>query len=214
MNEVIVAQEETNETQQGQQETALAVPSEQGISNASVANKNMWNDAESMKLTISAAKMLASTAAMPDSYKGKVGDCMILIDLAGRMGLSPIAVAQFTQVVKGNLTWKGQACKALIDGSGRFRNSRYEMFGEEGKDSWGCRLVAERKADGVTVIGPEVSIKMANDMGWTARNGSPWLTMPELMLRYRAATFFARTECPETLMGFYTADEMADIKGE
>ena len=35
--------------------------------------------------------------------------------------------------------------------------------------------------------------------------------MPEQMLMYRAASFFARTYCPEVLMGFSTADEVEDI---
>jgi hypothetical protein len=87
------------------------------------------------------------------------------------------------------------------------------MFGKPGTDSWGCRLEATNKTTGEIVIGPEVTIKMAKDEGWYDKNGSKWKTMPDLMLRYRAAAFFARTECPESLMGFYTSEEMNDIKG-
>jgi hypothetical protein len=54
---------------------------------------------------------------------------------------------------------------------------------------------------------------MAIDEGWVNKDGSKWKTMPDLMLRYRAAAFFARTECPEVLMGFHTADEIEDVKG-
>ena len=35
----------------------------------------------------------------------------------------------------------------------------------------------------------------------------------DLMLKYRCASFFARTECPNVLMGFYTAEEIDDIYG-
>ena len=45
------------------------------------------------------------------------------------------------------------------------------------------------------------------------KNGSKWKTMPEQMLKYRAAAFFARTECPEVLMGFQTAEETEDVYG-
>jgi hypothetical protein len=33
------------------------------------------------------------------------------------------------------------------------------------------------------------------------------------MARYRSAAFFARTYCPEALMGLYTDDELRDING-
>ena len=34
--------------------------------------------------------------------------------------------------------------------------------------------------------------------------------MPQIMLRYRAASFFARMNCPEMTLGFYTKDEVID----
>lgn len=173
----------------------------------------MWNNVDLMKANLQTAKLLASASAIPDTYKGKLGDCLIAIDLSNRMGLSPITIMQFSQVVKGNFSWKGQACKALIDGCGKFTGSRYVMFGEPGTMERGCRLVATDKYTGEVVEGPTVTMQMAKDEGWYDKAGSKWKTMPELMLKYRAAAFFARTECPESLMGFYTSDEMRDIKG-
>jgi hypothetical protein len=38
--------------------------------------------------------------------------------------------------------------------------------------------------------------------------------MPELMLAYRAAAFFARVHCPEALMGMQTAEENEDVAKE
>ena len=34
--------------------------------------------------------------------------------------------------------------------------------------------------------------------------------MPQLMLRYRAASFFSSLNCPELTMGLYTREEMQD----
>ena len=51
---------------------------------------------------------------------------------------------------------------------------------------------------------------MAKDEGWYGKSGSKWQTMPELMLQYRAAAFFARTNCPEITMGMYTSEEYSD----
>ena len=43
------------------------------------------------------------------------------------------------------------------------------------------------------------------------KNNPKWTTMPELMLRYRAASFFARTYCPDVVMGFSVEGEAEDI---
>ena len=51
---------------------------------------------------------------------------------------------------------------------------------------------------------------MAKDEGWLGKNGSKWKTMPQLMLRYRAASFFSSLNCPELTMGLYTREEMQD----
>lgn len=207
MNEVVPV-EQTAETA-----LAPAVEANEALAPVASGNKTMWNDAELMKLSFQTAKILASTTAMPDRYKNKPGDCLILVDLSNRMGVSPIAVAQWSQVIKGNFTWAGQACKALIDGCGKYRESRYQMFGAPGTDERGCVLTAIKRSTGEVVEGPEVTIKMAKEEGWYDKSGSKWQTMPELMLKYRAAAFFARTECPEALMGFYSSEEMQDIKG-
>ena len=51
---------------------------------------------------------------------------------------------------------------------------------------------------------------MADAEGWTKKNGSKWLTIPGIMLRYRAASFFASLNCPELTLGLYTQEEMLD----
>lgn len=65
---------------------------------------------------------------------------------------------------------------------------------------------------GVPVLeSPEVSIQMAIDEGWLTKNGSKWQTIPELMLRYRCASFFGRLYAPEILMGLHTIEEVQDF---
>ena len=64
----------------------------------------------------------------------------------------------------------------------------------------GC-LIAVDKLTGEKVEGPKVTVQMAKDAGWWNKNGSYWPKMTEMMLKYRAAAYFARAECPEVLMG-------------
>ena len=175
----------------------------------------MWNDLKLMNTAYRTAQMISKTSIVPQAYKENAGNCLIAIDIANRMGLSPIMVMQNSQVVQGNFTWKGSACKGLIDNCGRFAKTRYVYIGERDTDEWGCYLEAEDRQTGEIVKGAIVTIKMAKDEGWYNKSGSKWKTMPELMMQYRSATFFARAYCPQALMGFYTTDEMVDIgKGE
>lgn len=191
-----------------QNETALTVATPQAPV-APVAGATMWAAAtfgEAWQM----AQALANADIAPQTYRNKPENCVIALDMANRMGISPLAVMQYSQVVQGQFTWKGTACKAMIDGCGRYRNSKYEFQGKQGDPNWGCRLVAERASTGETVCGPWVTWKMATDEGWTTKGGSKWKTMPELMFRYRAAAFFMRTECASIGMGFQTAEEVGD----
>lgn len=181
----------------------------------SLSSPTMWNDTKLMTNAWKMANMLAQSTIVPQAYRGNTGNCINAIDIANRMGLSPIMVMQNSQVVQGNFTWKGSACKGLIDNCGRFKKTRYVFVGTPNTDDWGCYLEAFDTETEETVKGAVVTIKMAKDEGWYNKNGSKWKTMPEIMMQYRSATFFARAYCPQALMGFYTTDEMIDIgKGE
>jgi hypothetical protein len=55
-----------------------------------------------------------------------------------------------------------------------------------------------------------VTVGIAKKEGWFAKAGSKWQTIPEQMLRYRAATFLIRTIAPEIGLGLHTVDELED----
>jgi hypothetical protein len=111
-------------------------------------------------------------------------------------------------VVKGKPTWAGQACMAMINACGRFKDVKHIYTGQKGTDSRGCYVTATRISDGETVNGTEITMKMVHSEGWDSNK--KWLTMTEQMLGYRAASFFARMYCPEALMGLQTYDEVVD----
>lgn len=171
---------------------------------------NMWNNLEMFETSQRMAKLLAVSNIAPQTYRGNIADCVVAIDMANRMGISPLTVMQNSQIVHGNFSWKGTACKAMIDGCGKYKKTRYVEVGEKGKDSWGYYLEALDK-DGEIVKGIPVTIEMAKKEGWYDKNGSKWKTMPELMMKYRASAFFMRTECASLAMGFLTVEENEDI---
>ena len=170
---------------------------------------NVWTDKDTFDQTARVAQMLSKSTIVPQSYQGKPEDCFIAVELASRMNTSPLFIMQNLYVVKGKPSWAGQACMAMILGCGKFRNVEHVYTGEKGTDSRGCYVTAVRISDGKTIEGTEITMKMAKDEGWTSN--SKWRNMPEQMLGYRAASFFARMYCPEAMMGLQTAEEVYDI---
>lgn len=176
-----------------------------------------FSSADSFQKIFDIGKMFASSQLVPQNYQGKPMDCTIAVDMANRMGISPMMVMQNLYVVKGKPQWSGQACMSLIRGSNDFKNVRPIYTGERNTDSWGCYIRAEDRATGEIVTGTEVTIGMAKAEGWYSKKDkfgnetSKWQTMPEQMLAYRAAAFFARVYIPNALMGVSVEGEVEDI---
>ena len=155
------------------------------------------------------ATTLCKAEMIPDAYKGKPADCMIAIDMANRMGVSPLMVMQSLYVVKGKPSWSGQACMSFIQANPAFTDVRPVYVESKETHDKGCYISAKRTSDGSEVKGVCVTLKMARAEGWT--KNSKWLNMPDLMLAYRASAFFARVYCPSVLMGVSVEGEIEDI---
>ena len=198
------------------EETALTAPD--ASSALAVAKNNpqsyvptMWNDPEMLKTAWKTANFLASSDLVPEqTYKGKPANCLVALDISNRMNISPLLVMQSLYIVKGKPSWSGQFCASAINGCGRFTPIDYVMNEDKGGS---CYATAIRKSDNQRINGSVVSIQMAKDEGWYGKTGSKWQTMPEQMLRYRAAAFFARAYCPDVLLGIMTYEEAVDVYG-
>ena len=173
-----------------------------------LTTNSVWENKDAFNQILRAADMLSKTSIIPQSYQGKPQDCFVAIEMANRMGVSPMVVMQNMYVVKGKPSWAGQACTMLINSCGKFKDVKHVYTGEKGKPNRGCYVTATRISDGSQVDGVEVTMQMAQSEGWTSN--SKWRNMPELMLAYRASAFFARVYCPEAMMGVQTAEEVYD----
>lgn len=173
-----------------------------------LTTNSVWENKDSFNQLLRAAQMLSQTSIIPQSYQNKPQDCFVAIEMANRMGVSPMVVMQNMYVVKGKPSWAGQACTMLINSCGKFKDVKHIYTGEKGKSNRGCYVTATRISDGSQVDGVEVTMQMAQSEGWTSN--SKWRNMPELMLAYRASAFFARVYCPEAMMGVQTAEEVYD----
>ncbi len=178
------------------------------------ANNNLpiaagFGNADSFELLQRQAKLLASSELVPKEFQGKLANCVIALEMANRIGASPMAVLQNIYIVHGKPSWSSQFIIAALNATGRFSPLRFHITGEGDKKV--CVAWAIERDTDERLESPPVSIEMAKTEGWISRNGSKWKTMPDLMLRYRAATFFGRLYAPDVLMGMRTQEEAQDI---
>ena len=170
-----------------------------------------FNSVQSWELAQRIGKAFASSSLVPQTYQNNLSNCIVALEMANRMGASPLMVMQNLYIVHGNPGWSSKFLIACFNQSGRFSAMRYEFVGAEGTDERGCRAWAIEKATNEKLVGATITLRMAKDEGWSSKNGSKWKTMPEQMLMYRAAAFFVRTFAPEISMGLSTSDELVDM---
>jgi hypothetical protein len=156
------------------------------------------------------ASQLASSALVPEAYQGQKGhfNCMIAIEMANRMGLSPLQVMQNLTIVRGKPSWSASFIIATIQGCGRFEGFKYNISGEG--DTLAVSCSATDVSTGLEVVGPVVSLETAKAEGW-ARSNKKYQTMPEVMLRYRAASAFGRFYISDLLLGLEKVEDMSGI---
>ena len=159
--------------------------------------------------------------------------------MAQRLGADPLMIMQHLYIVDGHPSWSSQFVISAINTCGKFSPLRFKIedMGEkeaEYEEITGWQPIgngkskpiketrkvkvqnmaftawAKEKATGEILEGPTVSMEMAIAEGWYSKTGSKWRTMPDVMLRYRAASFFGKLYAPELLMGLQTAEEVQD----
>ncbi|NAR50321.1 recombinase RecT [Acinetobacter haemolyticus] len=169
-----------------------------------------------------------------------LSNCIIALNIANRLGADELMVMQNLYIIEGRPAWSSQFIMAAINSCGRFTSLRFELkdLGEKEVEyqetQWNngrknivtkkvkiqnmsCYAWVEEKGsvdeNGKPIIlkSSTISVEMAVKEGWYQKNGSKWQTMPEQMLRYRAASFFGRVYAPELLMGLRSAEEEQDM---
>lgn len=166
-------------------------------------------DTSNFEVQLRRAEIMAQAPFLPDAFRGNPGAVLIAVELADRLDLPVMAVCQNIYVVHGKPAFSGAFYISCINASGRFSPVDYEEQ-RDGDRLTGVRVAVTRKGTGKAVFGPWVTLEMAAREGWT-KNNPKWTSMPELMLRYRAASFFARTFCPDVVLGFSIEGEAEDI---
>lgn len=175
---------------------------------ASLEN-GIYSSSDTFQLAFQMAKGLSQSTLVPQQFQNNPANCLIALEQSNRLNISPMAVMQNLYIVQNKPSFSSSFIIGLINASGK-----YDMelqFDEEEKDGkpYACTCWTEK--DGRKVTGIKITMDMAEKEGWSKKNGSKWVTIPQVMLRYRAASFFARMNCPELSIGLYSKEELDDF---
>ena len=176
------------------------------------SESSIYHSADSFEFAQRQAKSLCQSQLVPTQYQGQQGlsNCLVALEMSKRMNLSPLTVMQNLNIIHGKPSWSAQFIASTIMSCGRFSNFDYLVKGQG--ETLEVQCVATRLEDNKQVKGSAVSMRMARQEGWT--KNSKYSSMPELMLRNRAATFFGRQYIPDLLLGVQTSEEVIDIEPE
>ena len=224
-------------------------------------------DAEQFNTMQRVCKLFANSELVPEMYKVKyepipanadentiaairfnnqiaehkaIANCMIAIEIATRIGASPLMVMQNMTPIYGKPSWSSKFLIATVNTCGRFEPLQFRFTDKgmcgmveytdyvwdsasrtkepvtkqfDGKKVMNIECVAYTTKKGSTDIleSSPVSIELAIQEGWYTKNGSKWQTMTKQMLMYRAASFWTSAYAPELSMGMRTVEEQQDI---
>ncbi len=198
MAEEVKAAEQTAVAEQKKTETRVSDPT-----------LGIFGSTDNFTLAWQQAQALAKSSIIPANFQNRPENVLIAIEQANRLNISPFMVMQNIFIIQGRPSWSSKFLIAMINGSGKFDEElHYDETSDKNGKPYSC--LAWTKKNGRRVEGVRVDMAMADAEGWTKKNGSKWLTIPGIMLRYRAASFFASLNCPELTLGLYTQEEMID----
>lgn len=176
------------------------------MSNIATVNTSM-NMFDAMDKAYKFACIMAKSDIVPSHYRGKPENTFIAVQTAYRMNLDPMQIMQNTYVVSGKLGMVSSFAISLANGSGLFDSGiRYRVEGS-GEDLKVTAYTNLKKTG--EEISYTITMREAIAENWT--KNPKYRTLPELMLRYRAATLLIRTHAPEVLNGMHMVEEIEDV---
>ena len=187
---------------QGENEVAVQEKS------ASVDYAMALNSSSSFEQGMKMANFLSKSSFIPKDFKGNPSDCLVALQIAATLGLSPFEVMKGVYVIHGKPSFEAKFAIALVNRKGVFKEGiSFESKGE------GDSLVVTAKATTHSgkLISESFSLKQAKEAGWYARNPL-YRSIPKQMLSYKAATYLIRLNCPEVLMGIDVREDQLDVK--
>lgn len=171
------------------------------------------NEADRFTLMQRQAQLFAFSPLIPEALrKGSpeqaMANCYIAMTIADRMGEDRMTVMQNIHVIHGTAGFKTKYMIARANASGKFSDDiDWEIAGQGGTNLSATAFATLAKSG--KRVSMTVDMAMAKAEGWTSNK--KYQTMPEVMLRYRSASFLINLYAPEVMLGYQTVEEREDI---
>ena len=160
--------------------TAVAKAEEKKEEKTEVAHSNnkvtdyslgIFGTSDNFIMAMQMAKALASSTIVPATFQKNDANCLIAIEQAQRLRVSPLMVMQNLYVIQGSPSWSSKFLIAAINNSGKFD---MELQFEETRDKDGkpYSCLAWTTKNGRRVEGMTVDMEMAKAEGWLSKIGS------------------------------------------
>lgn len=157
---------------------------------------------------------------IPISYRGKPEAVMVAMVRARSLGIDIFYLMDHSFELYGKIGMDGQLITALLNDSPAIEGSVwYDVKRNSNNQIVSCTAFAEKviKPGKTREVSFCVDSVMVRENGWDCKkdkNGnlikSLWNTTPELMYRYRSATYLGRTEFPQVIGGLRLREEIEE----
>lgn len=152
------------------------------------------------------AKALSCSDLIPDHFRGKPANVLLALEFAARNDIAPFAAMQSMYVVHGKVGMTAAMAISLARKHNVWKSLKYVVSGYDES----LTVTAIATLHDSDTVETTVSYLMAYRAGWT--KNAVYKSIPEQMLKYRAATFLIRSNFPEVLFGMQTVEELRDVE--
>lgn len=156
------------------------------------------------------AELLAASNLVPTQYQKNMPNCFIALATSRLLDIDVFAYMQNSYVIHGRPGIEAKLKIAMINTRGPFKGPIQWRMEGKGAD----RSCTAHAIHGVTgeLCEATVTWAMVTAEKWNQKPGSKWNTLPDLMFKYRSASFLGNLYCPEVTMGMKTIEELEDIE--
>jgi len=181
-------------------------------------NDIVLNPAHRQSLMAEAEIMAQGRGLVPEHLLNNVAGCFLIAEQAAGWGMSPLAVAQKTFLIKGKIGYEAQLLNAVVSSSGNIVGAfKYEFYGDWSVLQGNWQKSAEQG------LGLRVgAVERGNDeptwthiiwlMNITTRNSPEWKTDPQMQMSYLGVKKWARLYAPSAILGAYSNDELSTVE--
>lgn len=196
------------EAERAQAEAYDLLPYEASELHESQMPAAMLNNPEFQKFAIAkrVAHVLANSALVPESYRGRPNDTFVAIQMGESIGLDPFQAVQSIAVINGRPCLWGDALIGVCRASPLCAWIE-ESFTEDGQVA---TCTTQRKGDPNPI---SRSFSLANATAAGIANKDIWKKYQRRMLQMRARALCLRDAYPDVLKGLSVAEEVNDYHG-